>query len=734
MADPAAESDLARHFGVTRDRKLLDPVSFYKVPAEPSAQDRLCFDVSNNYAACSVNDRGLVERLAIQLGVEPVETRTTPVGAYLEKVLLRFGPWPISLRQGSEPAIRLDHLDPPEIQLVADLFPVYIWRMGGHSLAMTVFAPQAGNEAPPAIFLRFTVIALQGAAEPIFVASSTAAMGENCAVLCEQGGHWEDLAGDRFVEVGSGTGATCTFALVLGSSEARRDQTRDTLRQRSAEAWWSSTRDSRMASYGSLTIPEAPFYAELLTRAVELSRQSLLVDESGHFGGSFNGSDLPTADNVWLRDCFYSTYPQTIFAPDLAAKGILFFLHWSIPAHVLGEHAAKFPGASGVTNSLGNSVAGIVLAGTYWAHTADRSFFLAHPEILTRSTDILEQVLASRLEEVYLFPSIYVSDGESRGDYHTGSNIFVWKAMTCLSRLAGEVYSKPESAKIWQTNARLIHDAILKNCVVEDSAGPRFVEAAMQDHTRISGHDGEESDVTLAAVYGFCAPEDAAYLNAASYAISAANPYAIEELEGIWWYAHGKWSSATFPGWITALASSANEAEMTRHLERIRTLTDADGSFWWWPYPHTDAPNVSMPLRTNSKCGWAAGTFASYFLRHVLGLSIDVPQQALTFSPFAPWSEFNWRNARLGSMLFDCISQDREGVKSLEIRNHQRTSMRITLRLILPPGTEAVHAVATPGGSANTGPDRYGRPTVETVQTAAPGESVRLEVLYRKRL
>jgi hypothetical protein len=501
----------------------------------------------------------------------------------------------------------------------------------------------------------------------------------------------------------------------------------------SATTWLQATRGYHRSRYGTLTIPEAPFYSELYVRAAELTRQSLMLDTQGQFGGSFNGSDLPAASNVWLRDCFYSALPQCFLSPDLSRLAIFFFLQWSIPSRPIGEHSDRFPSATGVTNSLGNTAAGIVVAGIHYANNGDKDFFLQHPEILTRSVQILEQVLASRREEAFLFPSIYVSDGESRGDFHTGSNIFLWRAFCSLARLAEEVYGKPELASIWRGNAARIREAILANCVVVEDGENRFVEGAMQDHTKIGGHDAEESDVTLASFYEFCEQDDEAYLNAAREAISPSNPYAIKEAEGIWWYAHGKWSSATFPGWTTALASSAKESEFVRHLDRIRTLTDADGSFWWWPYQHDSPPKIEHPLRTNSKCGWAAGVYVCYFTRHILGLSVDMPKHRVNFRPFLPWPDFSWKDCRLGGLQLDCSYIRREGEITMAIHNRTGAPLDVFLEAILPEGATFVRSIAQDVVVQSHAALRYSRAAAQFRVKVPPREHITYKVEFEPK-
>jgi hypothetical protein len=720
-------------FGVGADGRLVDPVSFYRVPATPTAQDRLCFDVSNNRIACSIDQRGLLERFVIQLGVAPIETRASPVGAYVEKSLARGGPMSLSISIGEAAPVALHQLPQPEIHLQDGLFPRFEWTIGTLRLTMLVFAPQAAPVRPRAVFTVFTLTSpgTHRAAQliPSALRSSDSSSASPASMLLV--GADRDWAGHETAQPIDLKHTPTTLAILLEATAEELLRTRKELSTRTAQEWFEATKVYHLERHGQLAIPGAPFYAELYLRASELTRQSLLLDGAGRFGGSFNGSDLPQAANVWMRDCFYSTLPQTFLDPDLARGAIPFFLDHGIPSHPLGEHADRFPGARGITNSLGNSVAGIVLAGMHYQHNDDRPFFLDRPEILTRSVSILNQVLASRREDVFLFPSIYVSDGESRGDFHTGSNIFLWRAFTSIARLADEVYAQPEAAALWRTCAQRLHEAILTNCIAVEQGGPRLVEGAMQDHTTIGGHDAEESDVTLAAFYGFCSIDDPAYRNAAHEAIAPSNPYAIAELEGIWWYAHAKWSSATFPGWTTALAGSQDEAETLRHLERIRTLTDADGSFWWWPYRHDAQLDLGRPLRTNSKCGWAAGVYVCLFTRHILGISVDAPSHTLAFRPRPPWDEFTWNSCRMGSMECDYSYKRTGRCIVLKVRNRTGHALQVSLQALLPEKSKLLQASVSPNAVAEVVPSRsHGRISAACSVEVRMGDQVTLSVEF----
>jgi hypothetical protein len=432
-----------------------------------------------------------------------------------------------------------------------------------------------------------------------------------------------------------------------------------------------------------------------------------------------------------MKDCLYASLPQSFLNPELCAAAILFFLKWGVPSRLLGPGVPRFPGAGPVTNSLGNSVAGMVLAGTYYQMTGDRNLFLQHPEILARGEEILNAVLASRRDTPYLFPSLYVSDGDARGDFHTGSNISAWRAFRSMARLAKEVYDARALAEAWESIAASIQQAIWSRCTATGTYGKQFVEGAMADESCFKLHDGEESDTTLMPFYGFCAPDEPAYLNHARLAVTRENPYFFPEGDGIWWFAHGKWSSATFPGWMTALAGADTEEEVLARLQRIRALTDADGSFWWWPYRH-DAPAAPQPSRANVKCGWAAGVFVCLFTHKILGIEVDVPGAHVALRPCSPWSDFTWTNCRLGSSVFNFSYKRDKNTAAAEIENLNSAAYEAVIELLLPAGGQPL--ACSVNGQATTAYDisaRYRASAVRLAKRILPGGRFRMEVTYQ---
>jgi GH15 family glucan-1,4-alpha-glucosidase len=74
--------------------------------------------------------------------------------------------------------------------------------------------------------------------------------------------------------------------------------------------------------------------------------------------------------------------------------------------------------------------------------------------------DILEEVLTLKEGDVWLFPTVWISDALALGKYHTGSNICAWKAFDGMARLMGEVFEDQEKQKKYGEIASEIKKAI----------------------------------------------------------------------------------------------------------------------------------------------------------------------------------------------------------------------------------------------------------------------------------
>ena len=495
----------------------------------------LSFDISNNEIAATVDILGVVRSMAVAHRVQAAYG-TKFHGVYVKKNLtLSRVPKAFRLRLDAD-GIEVD-LPMSRLRLLGGLLPKSEFAYGPLQGTLITFAPigDGGASRPRAVLSILELlngghstvsgrIRLPSVAEPEpLVPDARAVQLGLCECVALLGDLLVTSAGMEVTfALGRDDRITIEVALLVGRSRADMLGELAQVRRKEAVDWLDETLQYLHRHLGQLSIPAEGYYAEVLTRQIELCRQSVLLGDAHDFVGGFWGSDLSGWPEVWVRDTYYQMLPMAWFAPDLCQKAILFFATWGLPPESWGRATDRFPSSGRVVHSVGNAVAAIALAGAYYQATGDRDFFASHSEVYAYGKRVLGELLDSRLGEPFLFPSLYISDGESAGDYHTGTNVLAWYAFSAMSRLA-ELYGDPAAGE-WQEVARRIKADIGRRCVAEGPLGHQFFEGAYEDGSLVPGHDGEESDLTLAAVYQFCEADDPRLLNHARCAFTRYNP------------------------------------------------------------------------------------------------------------------------------------------------------------------------------------------------------------------
>ena len=755
--DDAFDGPVSEFFGVGPDGRGKRPESYYQ-----SVDRYVSFDISNNQLLCSISANGLLENACILRGLIPGPALFDNLpGVFAQKELVGGGPWPFSVQLDGEEQVDLHSLPGATADLLGNLFPRFTYRRGALLVRLLAFCPMSPDaaRAPRAVIVAVQLRneaerALQGAlsapAQVTDLAQVEEAGDGHEAMTCLDERKWQPRAPEVAFALGAGETAVLAFGFLLGESTEELLRTGKLLRERSALQWLNDTWQHHADRLGQLSLPEAPYFAETLIRFRELCRQSVLRMADGRFAAGFWGSDFIgvsawASPKIWNKDNFHAMLPMALLEPSLCRDAIPFFLRWALPQAAYGPSVRRFPDPGRATHSLANALSPLVLAGAYYQMTGDQAFFQDHTDILYAARDLLRSVLESRQGRAFLLPSLYLSDGESRGDYHTGSNLLVWYAFHQMARIAREAYQEHLIAEQWSEAAAKLKDAILTHCIGDCSLGRRFVEGANADGTWVTCHDGEETDVALMPFYGFCDSDDPALLNHSKLALSPENPLYARGVDGIWW-GDSHQPAATFPGWMTALAGAATEGEVNSRLEQICRLTDVDGSIWWWPYksPETDPAKVRRrdPWFTHEvmgqmqevgvgKCGWAAGVYLCLFVNNLLGIRVDVPARQVSLRPFCPWSEFTWTDCRLGDSRFDFAYERGGGHAMGKITNRNASAFSAAVELTLPEGAR-VTALTCDGPTAEgvEHTQRYGRPATRASRSLGPGDTLSLQVEY----
>jgi len=430
--------------------------------------------------------------------------------------------------------------------------------------------------------------------------------------------------------------------------------------------------------------------------------------------------------------------PLATHEPEFLQHGILWFLDRSV-RHKGDKIYEEHPLPGGISFSLTNTLTPAVLSGMYYQSTGDRAFFDAHPEVLAKCTELLNAVLATREGDAYLFPSVWLSDGLSRGDYNTGSNLVAWVSFTLVADIVEDVAGDADLAKRYRDVADKIKVDIDRWCIAPGPMGPQYVEGAFVDGTFEMHHDGEETDTTLMPFYGYCTYDHEPHQNNCRVAMTEDNLWYKPNTKGI---RDSTWISdpvpsidATYPGYMTGLAGAQNPDDMNGPdglMTRIRERVDVEGSIWWWPF-REDEINRAYEIHGGivGKSGWACGVYANHFVSQILGLVYDGRGRTLRFKPFSPTSDFEWTHCRLGSGRFDVSFSRGEDAVRCAVTNSNDHPVTLEAELILPEGTSLRELrinddVCDPTGGGTF----FGAKTVTITVELAPGQSVRAETSF----
>ncbi|MDO8682647.1 MAG: hypothetical protein Q7N50_04115 [Armatimonadota bacterium] len=496
---------------------------------------------------------------------------------------------------------------------------------------------------------------------------------------------------------------------------------------------------------GDLHMPQDVYAGEFLERCLHQCFNATVMAPSGEIAGENSWGSYPLRDEMWMKDFHYTYMPLVMADPDLARRGILWFLKWSV------RFTGRFPG--GVEHSISNSLAPVGMAAMYYANTGDKKFFNEHPEVKDKCKWLLDEALSLRKHDAFLVASRFISDGGSAGDYHTGSNIFAWYCLTAFGRVLEEVYNDAETAASYRKAAEKIKKDLAKHNIIDGPFGKQYVEGIDADgklpmkHVAVKGvedpaqvpymaHDGEESDTTLASFYGYTTYDDLPLHNLKKFALSEHNILYMRNLHGIVWADPNSYGT-TFPGYISGLAAATDHETMSGQdglLTRIRRLTDLDGSIWWWPFTQwkTTYRINDHPARGLGKCGWASGVFCCLFISQVLGVSYDAPSRTLSFRPFSPSSDFTWDGFRLGESSFTASFRREASAVVLEVTNLNSHTITVKHQAILPKGKTA-KSLTLDGieFKGKTSTDSFFESKVVVLEAKAKrGETSRLRVEY----
>lgn len=691
------------HFGVLYKNGRYtanDPHSFFgrKLP-----DPELTFDVANNKTLVNVHMNGSIKNVTVYNS--SYYSDNIP-GVWMCKDFREAGPYAFKLKLGDK-QVNLGSDDLPyTTSLLDNLFPVTEYLLGDVTATLLVFTPVSADGD---LRLRGVVYGLQ-----VENRSEQAVTGE--VILPSADTSEEHLfSGPEFcihaAEREPAGSFTTPFSLDPGQSlwvpaviYPAGDSAPLIIDAKGTTYWLNETWAYFRGITGRLKMNDDPFAAEFYERAILQCFGSLAMDSQGGIAGA-NWGTSPTTQFTWNKDMYYALLPFHTAEPELFKQGMLWFL----------EHGVRPPGnryKGGITHSLSNSLSSVVMAGLYYLTTGDKQLFLDQPDLHEQVCSLLEETLLTRKEEdLWLFPSVWLSDAYSLGDYHTGSNVMAWAAFFHYARVLEDVFGDTDEAARYRTIAGRIKADLERLATTAGPFGLQYSEGISHLSDRLKDnaekytgtyadfgmqfiwnltengqinllhHDGEESDTILMPLYGYTPYDNETYRHYMQFSLSPHNPTYNPESRGIQWGDH---SACTFPGYMSGMGMITDAASMSGedgYFTEIRKLTDADGSLWWWPYNNGALYGDVVRHNNCGKCGWASGVFGGLFVSQILGLTYDAPVRKLTFRPLSPTSSFTWEQVKLGSGCFTVTYRKTNDAVEASVMNHGAEAVTAAVEL-----------------------------------------------------
>ena len=722
--EEALSQKTSKYFWIMRDEngqmKCGDPQSFY---GKNINDDKLTFDVSNNKVLVNVSFDGSIKNFTSYR--KSFEVDSIP-GVWWYKDFTSSGPFHFSLEIDGN-VFELHQVSwPLKVSLLGNIFPLFELNSEKIKASLIIYAPISEDGVKRAEGVVYGIL-IENKSKEVLNGSISLKGPNSMSVSSIYIGLMDkmDHKGKAIYRLNPGDRNWFPFII----TSVRKKEEFDEINERTSLDWLNSTWTYFRKILGNLEMPQDDFTKEFFERAIYQCFGAIGMTKENEIVGSNWGTN-PATNAIWMKDMYYSFLPFYMFEPELFKKGILWFL----------DRSVRFEGNNykgGVNHSLSNSLTPVIMSCLYYTITGDNSFFIKNPPIKTKILEILGKVLDSREGEIWLFPSQWISDGRSLGDYHTGSNLCAWYCFKVGARIMKEVYNDDLSARNYIEVAQKIRIDLEKHNTINGPFGPQYIEGTNKDRSvPYLGHDGEESDTTLMPVYDFTDYDDSKYKNYTRFALTDHNCFYIPETRGIRWDGLDgtPLTDSTFPGFITGFASITNNNEMNGengYTTVIRQLTDIDGSIWWWPYPR--GGKFGNPIRGYiGKCGWASGVFVALFVTSFLGIKFDGAIRKLEFRPFSPSSDFRWIDFSLGQARFDVEYQRRGNHVEASVTNKNKFNINSEFQIIMDKNSHLEKL--TLNGIQYDGVIEYGeflgRNTIKVTTNIDSDETIALNVLY----
>jgi hypothetical protein len=756
--DDLFHAPVSTYFGFTKEYLPKNSITRYRIvePANDNTDDlsQAWFDISNNNISCSINANGLIEFPSV---MGPLSKYTKGLGAdscnnYGPGDYITGSQWTFRISDDNQSAL-LSELKNPSLDIVDNIFYKWNYQFKDLNIQVLAFAPE-GEENPlaqepralililhllntgeiqfigkvsvPGVICEANNISASMEKAPVYgpaplpIANSHQGNNANFhpryaevgptvpgyeAVMLLDGADWNPGFPDIHFSLPPGSTTNLSLAFLVGTCVSELEYTRDFISTRTVPDWLNSTARLHKKATGNLIIPEDPMLAEMFYRYYECGHTCYLLNGNG-----------------------YLTEPKG------GAWSIMSILN---PGYVIGLiPSGNLPLKSNVSYSLYGATIELIMAADYYQRNGDPVYF-RNSAFRTSATAIVNSILATEYPETTLFPSQSIWDGPSRGDYHTGSQILVWRVLDIFSRIAGEEWNDTVTAGLWSRKADACRSAILSKCIIPGPFGQQFAEGTWKNgavNDAAKCHDGEEVALVQSAFYGLVEQDNPLVTNHCKASMTPFNYLYNTRLNAMLWQSSSYWSGGyTFPAWLVVIAGAETNEELLSGIHLWKSMTDIDGSPWWWPYDveQTNPANVNR-RRCNftggfcdvAKVSYAASVFNTLLINNVMGLSADMPRKTVAFRPFSPWSDFEWTGGRIGNAFFDIKYTDDGSGITATITNRNAETYSGVIGITVPEGKIL--------SGKGTSEKRYNRDYLQIEKPLKPNEPESFTVYYEE--
>ncbi len=658
------------------------------------------FDVSNQKVQANIDEFGTVKNLTFFHGNYLMESKP---GVWTAKDFVQEHQLSLTIELDGISVPLAENRSSITADLAGNLYPRVTHDLGDCRITLLAAAPVTDQGSLSCLLYCFAVQNTSGRKRCITVHLPplyNKKYSDTRNVLIELFGEAENRSISRQLD----DGQWIYDAVIL--ADPNQYQVLEQIREKSLSGWLEQTKNFFISRLGTLTIEQEPITGMLLERAYMQAYGAFAMSGDGQLLGSSWGT-YPVTPHIWNKDMYYSCLPSAFTDPDWCRKCILWFHRYGIK-----YKGTKFRG--GIFHSLSNSLSLILLSGAYYDASGDTAFFKDHAELYADMKKILQTVISSRKEgEPHLYSTTWISDAYALGKYHTGTNICVYRGLRALARIGREVFNQQDYADMLEQEAEYVRHDIEGHMTVEGNWGEQYIEGIQslekgeqewsdtapykkefldqglifltdvihEDKICLRMHDGEESDTTLMAYYGYQDFKSEKLHNYGHFAASKDNPTYSPLSKGIKW---GNESGATFPGYMSLLlAADSRESWSGKegYFTELKRLADLDGSWWWWPYKVGAQTGDVVRMNSCGKCGWASGIFVVLLTSCFLGIRFDAVKKTLTVCPCDFMGPFEWKGIRFGNHRFNISLKEQEGEKKLTVTNLNPYTIKLNVQL-----------------------------------------------------